>query len=141
MGGPPAPGVVVRVGHSHRLWAAPGHEDSYNQGMVRQLEAVFENGVLRPLEPLSLPDRQRVILTLTEAPRNEPVRSRKAEQEWLSRHGSEYVGQWVALEGDALVSHGPKATATRDEARQKGVERPLLVYVSEQFGEPSAGWF
>jgi predicted DNA-binding antitoxin AbrB/MazE fold protein len=109
--------------------------------MVRQVEAVFENGVLRPVEPLSLPEKQHVILTLTDVSRKEDVRSRKAEQEWLSAHGHEYVGQWVALEGDALISHGPKAVAVRDEAQQKGVERPLMVYIPKEFGEPSAGWF
>ena len=108
--------------------------------MVRQLEAVFENGVLRPLEPLALPERQHVILTLTEAPQKEQIQSRKREQEWLSAHGHEYRGQWVALDGDALVSHGSKALAVRDEARQKGVQFPLMVRVGEDFGEPSAGW-
>ena len=29
-----------------------------------QIEAVFENGVFRPLEPVHLPDRQRVTLVL-----------------------------------------------------------------------------
>jgi predicted DNA-binding antitoxin AbrB/MazE fold protein len=36
--------------------------------MARQLEAVFEQGVLRPLEPLTLPEHQRVRLTLDETP-------------------------------------------------------------------------
>lgn len=33
--------------------------------MATQIEAVFEDGVLRPLEPLSLADRQRVTLTIS----------------------------------------------------------------------------
>jgi predicted DNA-binding antitoxin AbrB/MazE fold protein len=32
--------------------------------MVQQVEAVYENGVLRPLEPLNLPDSQRVRITV-----------------------------------------------------------------------------
>jgi predicted DNA-binding antitoxin AbrB/MazE fold protein len=32
--------------------------------MVQQVEAVYENGVLRPLEPLDLPDSQRVRITV-----------------------------------------------------------------------------
>lgn len=34
--------------------------------MGRQLEAVYENGVLRPLQPLGLTDRQRVLVTVNE---------------------------------------------------------------------------
>ena len=41
----------------------------YNEGvMVRQLDAVYEHGVLRPLEPLALPEHQRVRLTLDDRP-------------------------------------------------------------------------
>jgi predicted DNA-binding antitoxin AbrB/MazE fold protein len=36
--------------------------------MVRTLPAVYENGVLRPLEPLPLKDHQRVTVTITESP-------------------------------------------------------------------------
>ena len=32
--------------------------------MERVVEAVYENGVLTPLEPLDLPDRQRVTLSI-----------------------------------------------------------------------------
>ena len=32
--------------------------------MVQQVEAVYENGVLRPLEPLDLPNSQRVKITV-----------------------------------------------------------------------------
>jgi predicted DNA-binding antitoxin AbrB/MazE fold protein len=108
--------------------------------MVRQLEAVFEQGVLRPVEPLSLPEKQHVLITITDVPVNVEDMHRKDEQEWLVAHGHEYIGQWVALQGNVLLSHGPKARAVRDEARRKGIERPLLVRVPEDFGLPSAGW-
>jgi len=35
--------------------------------MRRQVEAVYENGVLRPLEPLPLQDRQRVTVRISDA--------------------------------------------------------------------------
>jgi predicted DNA-binding antitoxin AbrB/MazE fold protein len=113
--------------------------------MVKQLEAVFEHGVLRPLEPLSLTENQRVLVTVKDIQVPEQVpevtSERKAELEWLDVHGGEYRGQWVALQGDALISHGPKAQAVLDEAHSKGVQRPLLVSVPEDFGLPSIGWF
>jgi predicted DNA-binding antitoxin AbrB/MazE fold protein len=33
--------------------------------MTRQIDAVYENGVLRPLEPVPLGERERVRLTIT----------------------------------------------------------------------------
>ena len=36
--------------------------------MRKTVPAVYEDGVLRPLEPLDLPDRQRVTVTISEAP-------------------------------------------------------------------------
>jgi predicted DNA-binding antitoxin AbrB/MazE fold protein len=35
--------------------------------MVRKVEAVYEHGVLRPLEPLALTESQRVKLTISDA--------------------------------------------------------------------------
>ena len=36
--------------------------------MNQEVEAVYEDGVLRPLEPLSLVERQRVHLTISDTP-------------------------------------------------------------------------
>jgi hypothetical protein len=47
--------------------------------MVKQLEA----------EPLSLPEHQRVTITVTDSPAAAPYNSRKAEMEWLDAHGDE----------------------------------------------------
>jgi predicted DNA-binding antitoxin AbrB/MazE fold protein len=41
----------------------------YNWGMIRRtLEAVYENGVLRPLEPLDLHEHQHVAVVVSELP-------------------------------------------------------------------------
>jgi predicted DNA-binding antitoxin AbrB/MazE fold protein len=34
--------------------------------MTRRLQAIYERGVLRPLEPLLLPEHQRVTVTVTD---------------------------------------------------------------------------
>ncbi len=36
--------------------------------MTRQLEAIFQDGVLRPLQPLSLLEDQKVLVTITIVP-------------------------------------------------------------------------
>ena len=112
--------------------------------MVRQIEAVFEGGVLRPLEPLSLQENEHVRVTVadnTPEPELPAHVHRYAEQAWLAAHSGEYRDQWVALEGDALVSHGLDALAVHAEARSLGVENPLMVHIDPQWGEPSAGFF
>ena len=55
--------------------------------MTKQVEAVYENGVLRPLEPLSLDEHQRVTVTVS-AEEEDPLASivdhafvRRARQE------------------------------------------------------------
>jgi predicted DNA-binding antitoxin AbrB/MazE fold protein len=40
--------------------------------MTRRLEAIYEQGVLRPIEPLALAEHQRVRLTLEERPLSWP---------------------------------------------------------------------
>jgi predicted DNA-binding antitoxin AbrB/MazE fold protein len=115
--------------------------------MVKQLEAVFEQGVLRPLEPLSLTENQHVLVTISDiraleetSPGVDEGASRTAELEWLSVHRHEYRGQWVALQGDVLLSHGPRGQAVLDEARRKGVHLPLIEHIPEDFDLPSVGW-
>lgn len=40
--------------------------------MTKRVEAIYENGVLRPLEPVNLPEHHRVTVTLSEP-----------EEDWL----------------------------------------------------------
>jgi hypothetical protein len=68
--------------------------------VIQHAEAIFEDGLLRPLEPLSLRDKQHVLLTITDASASGANPGRMPEQEWLRAHGQEYSGQWVALNGE-----------------------------------------
>ena len=106
---------------------------------------MFEGGVLRPLEPLGLRERQRVRLTVEDRPLPEPPTDglpvpRGAEMAWLARHGGEFSGQWVAINGSELVAHGRDAVAVRDAARAAGVARPLLAHVSDDSSLEFGGW-
>ena len=108
--------------------------------MVRHLEAVFEDGVLRPVEPLSLPQHQHVMVTIDDAPPVPASGERVGELTWLKTHGQGYIGQWVALEGNRLVAHGADARSVRDEARRLGVQVPLMHRPSGTEAEPQAFW-
>jgi predicted DNA-binding antitoxin AbrB/MazE fold protein len=57
--------------------------------MIQHVEAVYEHGVLRPLEPLSLTESQLVKLTITEA----GVRRYRRDTEFL---------EWVQAEVAAM---------------------------------------
>ncbi len=111
--------------------------------MVQRLEAVYENGVLRPLAPLNLRESERVQLAVSTPskpePELKPYQTRHEEMEWLRVHGAEYAGQWLALQGSELVSHGMDGKAVIAEARAKGVEHPLMVRPPLDPYLPSAG--
>jgi predicted DNA-binding antitoxin AbrB/MazE fold protein len=40
---------------------------AYNSGMPLQVEAVYENGVLRPLQPLDLSEQEHVLVSVVKA--------------------------------------------------------------------------
>ncbi len=108
--------------------------------MIQHAEAIFEDGLLRPLQPLSLQDKQHVLLTIRDASAPDANSGQIPEQEWLRAHGEEYSGQWVALNGAELLSHGLDARKVRDEARAKGIQTPLMFHIPDQPNLPSAFW-
>ncbi|MBM3734354.1 MAG: DUF104 domain-containing protein [Acidobacteria bacterium] len=86
--------------------------------MPRQVEAVYEQGVLRPLEPLPLKDNQRA-----GCPANP----------WKT-------GRGVALDGSRLVAHGEDLVEVRDAARAAGVDDPLFARIPRDRDIPFGGW-
>lgn len=62
--------------------------------MSKRVEAVYENGALRPLEPLGLREHQRVSVVVSEKP------VVPSEEEWLD---TDYL-QFCASEADESVS-------------------------------------
>ncbi|MBI4490358.1 MAG: antitoxin family protein [Deltaproteobacteria bacterium] len=62
--------------------------------MSKRVEAVYENGVLRPLEPLGLREHQRVSVIVSEKP------VLPSEEEWLDTD----CLQFCASEADESVS-------------------------------------
>jgi predicted DNA-binding antitoxin AbrB/MazE fold protein len=115
--------------------------------MIRQLDAVYEHGVLRPLEPLALPENHLVRLTLEDqaSPQNVavvdvPVNHRREEFQWLAQESGRYAGQWVALDGGRLVAHGNDLASVSAAARAAGVDRPLLTHLAPEGELPFGGW-
>ena len=62
------------------------------------------------------------------------------ELQWLKEHREEYAGQWVALDGDRLLAHGPDAREVYDKARSLGVRVPAVVRIEPSDELPFGGW-
>ena len=68
--------------------------------------------------------------------------SREREMQWFAdeQNRAKYGGQWVALDGDQLLSHGENLQHVYAEAKAKGVESPFTGYVDPLDALPFGGW-
>ncbi|MGH9752953.1 MAG: DUF5678 domain-containing protein [Blastocatellia bacterium] len=66
--------------------------------------------------------------------------SRDREMQWLAENRIQYVGQWVVVEGDRLIAHGPNSREVFQAAKQAGIEVPFLVQVEPEDQLPFGGW-
>jgi hypothetical protein len=62
------------------------------------------------------------------------------ERAWIESHRDEYLNQWMALDGDRLLAHGPEARRIYLAAREAGVEVPFVERVKPNDGLPFGGW-
>jgi hypothetical protein len=69
-----------------------------------------------------------------------PPKDRSRENTWLEKHRDEYDGQWVALDGDRLLAHGPKLKEVAAAARAAGVPDALMFIVEGSNTPPFAGF-
>ena len=69
---------------------------------------------------------------------NRPDSLREREMRWLSEHRREHIGQWVALDGDRLVSHNEDLGKVFDEAQAQGVKVPFTAFIEDP-DQPSMG--
>ena len=102
--------------------------------MQTVIEAIFEDGVLRPLHMPALQEHQHYRLVVEDAPKpnhrrvsQAPDRSR--EYEWLREHRHEYADQYVALAGDQLLAHGADGKTVLAEAEATGEPLPYMVHI------------
>jgi Family of unknown function (DUF5678) len=95
-------------------------------------------------------DRQRLRQWLFEEARRQegcaassalqPTPDFEREQRWLSQHQREYIGQWVALDGDRLLSHGEDLNRVFDEAQAQGVNAPFTAFIEDPNQPWMGGW-
>lgn len=64
-----------------------------------------------------------------------PAGHRARELAWRRTHQQvlrEYAGQWMVLDGEAIMAHGPDLATVVAEARTKGIAVPYVFYVEAQ---------
>ncbi len=108
----------------------------------RMARVTFEQ-VLEAVKSLPPEERQRLRKWLAEEGRSQtsqPVVRREREMRWLSQHEAQYAGQWVALDGDRLLSHGTDARKVFAEARAAGVGVPFMTYAEKADEFQWGGW-
>jgi hypothetical protein len=115
----------------------------------KMTSSTFEQA-LAVVQSLPLEDKQRLRQWLTEeelklAGQNgaDAIASslhREREMRWLAEHEAEYAGQWLALDGDCLLSHGEDPHKVRAEARAMGVESPFVVFAENPDEFFTGGW-
>ena len=64
----------------------------------------------------------------------------KLEMRWISQHRHEYIGEWVALDGDRLIAHGKDADTVFAAARSQ-IAIPFLAHCQPDDELPTVGGF
>ena len=75
-------------------------------------------------------------------PRVSPIKQPdyRPSMRWLAEHAREYAGQWVALDGDRLIAHGPDARTVYAAANADGAYLPLVTQVEDPDAPPYIGF-
>ena len=94
---------------------------------------VGEDSAKNRLKPSEFPFTPRIVGTY------EPE-DRTQEHEWLHMHSDEYAGQWVALLGDRLISHGYVLKEVMEKVEKAGITNALVVRAEASNALPFAGF-
>lgn len=94
------------------------------------IPAVYENGLLRPLQPLSLPERAQVYLTIS---LSEPL---QADVEARLQEMHRQADEWLAQQPQGAV-RPPRRLSAAAQARLDAELEALLAEVDASMGDVS----
>lgn len=63
----------------------------------------------------------------------------KKARTWINEHASEYMDQWVCLDGDKLIAFGNDGLEVHRKAKEAGIKSPFLHHVVDE-SLPFGGW-
>ncbi|MGH9898969.1 MAG: DUF5678 domain-containing protein [Pyrinomonadaceae bacterium] len=98
-----------------------------------------EQRLLRSLLTEQLPKSVPLVVTRRVASQA-PIKDLTRESLWLEQHCDEYAGQWVALDGDRLISSDSNAKKVYTVARAAGIPDALIMKVKVSDSLPFAGF-
>lgn len=105
---------------------------------IQKLPAIEREKIRQWLEEQRTPRTQAGVLAETW---HERVRKFNSAMRWIDEHRPEYLGQWVCLDGDNLISHGEDAKKVYAEARAAGIKIPFVEQIREEETSPFwGGW-
>jgi hypothetical protein len=60
-----------------------------------------------------------------------PAPDSTREMKWLREHRREYIGQWIALDGNRLIAHDTDHQKVYAAAKADGAYLPLITYIED----------
>ena len=84
--------------------------------------------------------RERTRLASPEETKAAGSNKARISMQWVREHRDEYLGKWVALDGDRLLASGDDAKEIYQEARRQGVDCPFITRVVEESEAVWGGW-
>ena len=76
----------------------------------------------------------------TVKPESNPAFDSTLSRQWLDTNGQVYVGQYVALDGDRLIAHGPDGSAVAKAVRESGVKTFFFTFIPPADALPYVGF-
>jgi hypothetical protein len=102
----------------------------------------LEEAILNRVRELP-PEKQEELLRFADKlhePRTvAPINHRYKEMEWIAANRCQYIGQWVALDGDRLIAADPDAMKVYQAAKAEGIETPFLHHMLPKNSLPFVG--
>ena len=96
--------------------------------------------ILEEVKSLTAEERRELREALAREPQQPAPAydTHERERAWIESHRDEYLGQWVALDGDRLLASGADAREVYLTARAAGVRAPFVERVRPK--EEGAFW-
>ncbi len=128
--------VLTGVPTVRPSWQAPRDFTPYKT-LIRELiereqigaaRRLFATASLELLTDTSLTSLQQVLAPARVMVIKKADVDRAREYRWLATHANRYRGQWVALDGEALLAHAPSLKELREVLKTLAAPKPPLVH-------------
>lgn len=97
--------------------------------------------IIEEVRTLTADEQRRLRDVLDHELRSSPAHlMHERERAWVAAHRDEYLGQWVALDGDRLLAHGANGREVYLAARAMGIRAPFVEQILPSLEPYISGW-